>query len=335
VAEKIAVDKANSHRVRLPTGGEMPYIAWLSLKAEHLGAGDSGSDPVTSQLKQINLATAGILQPTPDASTSFQVLMHTGPESMQVDRIRVAMQPDPTGLMDSFVSGGEPLTLAARISGPIKTAYPEGLPEAPVAEGEAPPPILPMPSTGWRTDGEANILVIADADMLKDQWWVNIQNFFGQQIAQPTANNSDFLINSLDNLTGNSDLISLRSRQGFERPFTRVEEIREASEARFRAEEEQLEQELAEAEKRLAELQSKKEGAVSSLIITPEERAEIDKFKQKRIETRKKLRDVKYSLKKDIDALGTRIKFYNFLVPLMVALAGIAFWIYRSTAKAS
>ncbi|MFT7486727.1 MAG: ABC-type uncharacterized transport system involved in gliding motility auxiliary subunit, partial [Candidatus Paceibacteria bacterium] len=169
----------------------------------------------------------------------------------------------------------------------------------------------------------------------KDQWWVNIQNFFGQQIAQPTANNSDFLINSLDNLTGNSDLISLRSRQGFERPFTRVEEIREASEARFRAEEEQLEQELAEAEKRLAELQSKKEGAVSSLIITPEERAEIDKFKQKRIETRKKLRDVKYSLKKDIDALGTRIKFYNFLVPLMVALAGIAFWIYRSTAKAS
>jgi len=177
--------------------------------------------------------------------------------------------------------------------------------------------------------------VVADADMLKDEWWVNIQNFFGQRIASPTANNSDLLINSLDSMTGNSDLISLRSRRGFERPFTRVEEIRAASEERFREEEQKLEAELAEAEKRLTELQSKKEGAVSSLIITPEERAEIERFRQKRIETRKKLRDVKFSLKKDIDALGTRVKMANFLVPLLVALAGIAFWVIRSTSKAS
>ena len=335
VGEKIAVDKLNAHRVRLPSGSDMAYIAWLNLNAANLDSGDSGGDPVTSQLKKIHMATAGILEQTPDATTQFQELIHTGPESMQVDRIRVAMQPDPEGLMKSFVSGGKSLTLAARISGPIQTAYPDGRPEVAVPEGAEAPPVLPMPAEGWKTEGEAQIIVIADADMLQDSWWVTFQNFFGRRIATPTANNSDLLINSLDNLTGNSDLIGLRSRQGFERPFTRVEAIRESSEERFREEEQKLQAELAEAEQRLAELQSKKEGAVGSLIVTPEERAEIDKFQVKRVETRKKLRDVKYSLKKDIDALGTRIKLFNYLVPALVGLLGIAFWLFRSTSKAS
>ena len=59
-------------------------------------------------------------------------------------------------------------------------------------------------------------------------------------------------------------------------------------------------------ERRLTELQSKKEGAVSSLIITPEEREEIERFQEKRLETRKKLRDVKYEMNAEIEALGRR-----------------------------
>jgi ABC-type uncharacterized transport system involved in gliding motility auxiliary subunit len=169
--------------------------------------------------------------------------------------------------------------------------------------------------------------------MLRDDWWVNIANFLGQRIAQPTANNADLLLNALDNLTGNSALMSLRSRQGFERPMTRVEDIRRRTEERFREEEQRLQAELEEAERRLTELQSKKEGAVSSLIITPEEREEIERFQEKRLETRKKLRDVKYEMNAEIDALGTRIKFFNFLVPALVALAGVALWAFRSFSK--
>ncbi len=335
VGEKIAADKGNAHRVRMPDG-EMPYVAWLDLNEQNLGAGDdaSGKDPVISMLKKINMATAGILKPTADATTKFEPMIQTGTESMQVDRIRAAMRPDPKGMLDSFVSEDTPLTLAARISGPIKSAYPDGPPEVPVKEGE---PVLPefTPDGGWKKEGTGQIIVIADADMLQDRWWVNLQNFFGQMIASPTSNNSDLLINSLENLTGNSDMISLRSRQGFERPFTRVDAIRQQSEERFREEETKLQLDLNEAETRLAELQSKKEGAVSSLIITPEERDEIEKFQAKRIETRKQLREVKFSLKKDIDALGTSIKFYNFLIPILVALLGLGFWIVRSNTKAA
>ncbi|MFT7670704.1 MAG: ABC-type uncharacterized transport system involved in gliding motility auxiliary subunit [Planctomycetota bacterium] len=326
VGEKIAVDKDNAHKVRLPTGGELDYLAWLNLNESNV----DGDDTVTSELKKLHMATAGILEQSPGATTEFQVLVHTSKNSMQVDRIRVAMRPDPEGLMDSFVSGGEELTLAARVGGKAQSAYPDGPPEIPVVEGEEPLAPLATPVDGWKTEGDVQIIVISDSDMLQDNWWVNLQNFFGNRIASPTANNSDLLINSLDNLTGNSDLISLRSRTGFERPFTRVDEMRKESEDRYREEEQRLQAELEEAERKIAELQTQKEGAVTSLIVTPEQRAEIEKFRVTRLETRKKLRDVKHSLKKDIEALGIKIKVLNFLVPLLVAFLGLFMWLYNS-----
>jgi ABC-type uncharacterized transport system involved in gliding motility auxiliary subunit len=326
VPEKVAADRENAHKVRLPTGGELDYLVWLNIRKDDITA----DDPVTSELNKLHLATAGILNPTPDATTSFQPLVQTSDNAMMVDRIRVAMRPDPEGIWDSFVSGGERLTLAARIGGTARTAYPDGPPEPAAVEGEAPPQPILEPAGGWKSEGDIQVIVIADSDMLADNWWVNLQNFFGNRIASPTANNSDLLINSLDNLTGNADLISLRSRTGFERPFTRVETMRKESEERYREEEQQLQLELEEAERKISELQNQKEGAVSSLIVTPEQRAEIDKFKAKRVETRKKLRDVKHSLKKDIEGLGVWIKLLNFMVPLLIALLGLGAWIYST-----
>ena len=114
VAEKIATDKQNAHRVRLPgSGTEMPYIAWLNLNDEHV----ESSDPVISELKKLHLATAGILQAKPGATTTFAPLLTTGPETMQVDRIRVAMRPDPEGVLDSFVNEDKEIVLAARVNG--------------------------------------------------------------------------------------------------------------------------------------------------------------------------------------------------------------------------
>lgn len=329
VAEKVVADKDGAHRVRLPQGGDLDYLVWLNLSKDNV----EEEDPVTAELSKLHMATAGALQPLPDAATDFQSLVQTSENSMLVDRIRVAMRPDPEGIMDGFISGGEALTVVARVGGMAQTAYPDGPPEAAVAEGEEPPLPLMPPADGWKTEGEIQVIVVSDADMLQDNWWVNLQNFFGNQIASPTANNSDLLINSLDNLSGNTDLISLRSRTGFDRPFTRVDEMRKESEERYRAEEQQLQLELEEAERKISELQTQKEGAVSSLIITPEQRAEIDKFKAKRVDTRKKLRDVKHSLKKDIEALGVWVKLLNFMVPLLVALLGLASWIYSTQRK--
>ncbi|MCB9916635.1 MAG: Gldg family protein [Planctomycetes bacterium] len=334
VLEKLAADREHAERVAI-NSGDAPYPIWLNLPAELFNP----DDPVTADLKKIRMATPGVLRPVDGAATSFERLIWTGKESMEVDRMKVVMGHSPSSvetILNEFVPLEQELVLAARVSGDIKTAYPDGPPEPVAVEGETPPPAPVAPAGGWKQVGKLQCIVVADADMLADNWWVRVMDFLGQRIAQPNANNADLVINALDNLSGNEDLIALRSRQSFERPFTRVEKMRDDADARFREEEQALQTELENAQKKIDELQTTQEGAVSSLILTPEARAEIERYRQVEKDTRKKLRDVKHSLTKDIEALGTRLKVLHIvLLPFALVLSTFAAYFLLAGRKRS
>jgi ABC-type uncharacterized transport system involved in gliding motility auxiliary subunit len=250
---------------------------------------------------------------------------------MLIDRMNVALYPDPDRLLNDFVPSGERLALAARVSGPAKTAFPGGdpTPDATPTDGdsaEAAPAAVPGVA-----EGQINVLLVADADMLADRWWVRPINFLGRRYASPNANNADFLVNAIDNMSGSSDLISLRSRPSFARPFGKVAEIRKNAEERYREQEQQLEQKLQDVEKRINDLQAQKEGGVSAMILTPEQREQIELAREEQLNTRKKLREVKHSLQREIDSLGTWIKTLNILIiPLSVAALALAGGFVRS-----
>lgn len=170
---------------------------------------------------------------------------------------------------------------------------------------------------------DVNVIVVADVDLLSDRLWVQVQNFFGRRIPSAFANNGDFVINALDNLSGSAELISVRSRATFTRPFTRVEALRAEAEARFRATEQRLQNELAETERKLEELQSAREDA-GDLLLTPEQQAEIERFIDQRARIRQELRAVQRELDEDIERLGTLLKTLNIgLVPLALMVAGM------------
>jgi ABC-type uncharacterized transport system involved in gliding motility auxiliary subunit len=327
--QKVVGDRLNAQRVVM---GNQPveYVAWL-----RLGEGEVNSDdPVTSNLtKEINMATAGALRALPGASTSFTPIIETSSESMEIDRLQVALQPNPTSLLESFLPGGSPLTVAARVSGPATSAYPDGPPEGAPESEDAPAEEEAVPHRA-ASEQDINVVLIADADMLEDRWWVNVQNFFGNRIAIPSANNADLVINVLDNLSGSNDLISLRSRARFNRPFDRVAEIRRVAEDRFRNKEQELEQRLRETEEKINELQSQKEGGVSAIILSPEQQAEIEAFRAERLDTRKELREVKHQLKKDIERLGSQLKLLNiFVLPLVLPALIALLAMMRSRAR--
>ena len=327
--QKVVGDRLNAQRVVM---GNQPveYVAWL-----RLGEGEVNSDdPVTSNLtKEINMATAGALRALPGASTSFTPIIETSSESMEIDRLQIALQPNPTSLLESFLPGGSPLTVAARVSGPATSAYPDGPPEGAPESEDAPAEEEAVPHRAT-SEQDINVVLIADADMLQDRWWVNVQNFFGNRIAIPSANNADLVINVLDNLSGSNDLISLRSRARFNRPFDRVAEIRRVAEDRFRNKEQELEQRLRETEEKINELQSQKEGGVSAIILSPEQQAEIEAFRAERLDTRKELREVKHQLKKDIERLGSQLKLLNiFVLPLVLPALIALLAMMRSRAR--
>ena len=284
------------------------------------------TDVITSGLSSINVATAGYLQPKKGAGVTFEPLLQTSTASAPIPAERFVMLNDPSTLLQGFRPTGQRYTLAARVTGDVKTAFPAG------------PPAGVQPSAGERplkaSTKPLDLVVVADSDLLGDFLWVREQNLFGQRIVQPWANNGDFVANALDNLAGSDDLISVRGRAAFTRPFTRVEQLRAQADTRFRAKEQELENQLHETEDKLTALQSRRNDK-SALILTPEQEQELEHFQQEKLTIRKQLRAVRLSLDQDIDRLGNTLKILNIVV-VPAAFAGIALlWGWRRRRKAA
>lgn len=180
------------------------------------------------------------------------------------------------------------------------------------------------------SESMANILVFADSDLLSDRLWVQVSQFLGQRIPQPFANNGDLVINSLDNLSGGADLVNIRSRGRYSRPFTRVLDLQREADDRLRVEEAELLDRIAESEEALAELNQTEDGQPLGQI-TPEMQTEIDRFNEELLQTRRRLRDVRYQLTEDIERLGANLKLINTaLIPALLTILMLVAYFTRT-----
>jgi ABC-type uncharacterized transport system involved in gliding motility auxiliary subunit len=345
---KVVADGARAQRVQMGAGSPesaTDYIIWLRVAADNPDGSDfSPTDPVTANLKQLNLATAGALKPIAGATTRFSPLVRSSAESELLDTATVRAMAQPQDLLRSFHPGGEKFFIAARLSGPAKSAFPKGAPNEPMASGAIPPPPL------FAHIGDAkniNVIVMADSDLFDDRFWVQVQNVQGQRMAVPTADNAAFVINAAENMMGSSDLISLRTRARSDRPFTVVQELQRQAESRFLAEAQSLQQKVSEAEGHLRDLQGEGGGEhaapkgqqanANGEMLSPAQQAEIEKFRRQLVESRAALRQVQANLRSDVERLGARLAFINIaLVPILVAafVIGLAWLRRRNRVKA-
>lgn len=335
VEGKIAGDRAAARRVNAGTETRVravDYLAWLALRPQNFDQGDI----LTADTNLIQMASAGILKRKADAGTTVTPLIQTSPQAMEIDVDAVKLAPDPVSLLANFKSGETPLMLAARISGKVKTAFPDGPPPAEAAEssdGERKPAAAPPAPHLTESKEPVNLVVIADTDLLEDRFWAQVQDFFGQRLAIPFASNGDFVVNAVDNLLGDNALIGLRSRGQSARPFTLVQDIQRDAETRFRAKERELTEKLQETQKKLNELQSQSsEGGRNILSRTQQET--IDQFRADLLETRRELRAVQQNLRQDIRNLEALVKFVNIaLMPLLIALVALFIGLARQRTR--
>lgn len=229
---------------------------------------------------------------------------------------RFAFLPDSSSLLEGFKRSGERYVIAARLHGKLSSAFPDGLAGSDSKVLKA-------------SEHDANVILVADTDLLADPLWVRTQNVFGQPFFVAWANNGDFVANALDNLGGSADLISIRGRQSFFRPFTRVEALRHQADEQLRAKEQELDRELQETERQLTDLQAARKGS-GSLVLSPEQEAELQRFQQQRMRIRQELREVKRGLDIEIERLGSVLKVVNIaLVPTLLALGALVIAIVR------
>jgi ABC-type uncharacterized transport system involved in gliding motility auxiliary subunit len=287
------------------------------------------SDVVTASLEKINLATAGALSAHPGAKTLFEPLLLSSASAALIPTQRFNALVDPSTLRDGFKPTGVHYALAARVTGPVQSAFPQGPP--PDVKPAAGPPIAHL----TKTSVPANIVVVADTDLLTDYLWVQTRELFGQRVQQAFANNGDFVANILDNLSGSSALISVRGRATFSRPFERVDALRRRADDRLRAKAMELQAELQQTETKLTELQGKRNDQ-SSLMLSPEQEAELKKFVAEKARVRKELRETQRGLDVEINRLETWLKVLNIAVaPLIVALAGVIILSLRRRRRAA
>lgn len=284
------------------------------------------NDIVSGQLQVMNMSSVGSLQAAADAITYFEPLISTTNQTMLMGTGFFREMGDPTLLMDEFVSEDRAHVVAARVSGPARSAFPDGPPVEPA--GEDADEMATSAPTGHLSAsvGDIGIIVVADTDVLADRMWAQSQQILGQRVINAFASNGDFVINALDNLSGSADLINIRSRGRYARPFTRVLALQRAADERLREEETNLLRRLSETEQQLMALNQ--EGATG---ITPAQEAEIDNFIQQQLETRRALRDVQYQLNREIDELGMLLKAINVaLIPTLLIVVALTIALMRS-----
>ena len=306
-------------------------------------------DVLSGGVERLHLASAGFLTKAEGATTQVSPILVTSPQAMQIAAEKFGMMPDPVGLLRAYKPEGKALILAARVAGTANSAFPDGAPkpakkeddkakdddkakqepgkEEPKAEAkdakpkdekaEAAPPAKPH-----KASGRVNAIVVADADLLNDQFWVEVREFLGQQMAIPNASNAAFVVNALDNLSGSESLIALRGRGAEDRPFKLVNELRRDAERRYREKEQALTAKLKDVQEQLAKLEKTGEGG--AVLVSESDRQAIEKFRADMLATRRELREVKRALREDIDRLDGWLKFTNIaLVPLLIGVGGL------------
>jgi len=312
MSDSILADANTALTVNAGNGGApVRHLAILGMQPDNFSA----EDVITSSLENINLATAGILQEVPGATTTLIPLITSSAYAMPMESLQFQFLSDPADLQRSFKPSGEQYLVAARLTGAAASAFPEGLEGV---EGES------IGSTK-----AINVVVVADTDLLTDRLWVQVQNFFGRRLAAPFADNGAFVVNALDNMTGSSALISVRSRGRYSRPFDVVLGLKREAEARYLESANNLQARLTETEQKLSELQRSKEEQ-NLLTLSPEQQSALEQFQNQKVEIRKQLRDVRHQLDKDIEALGTSLKFINIaLVPILLTLLVLVLYYLR------
>lgn len=316
------------------------YVPWFKLGVDNLNQ----KDPVTSGLEHVDFATAGALRFKSGATTTFTPLIVSSQDSSLIETKELVGNLDPEKFFRDFKPSGENFVLAARITGPVRTAFPDGPPALNLskakegdAEKDAKTPKLP-------TEGEVekwtyaplkksvkpiNVIVVADTDLLHNSRWTMVGDFYGHQVHTPVASNGEFTINALENLSGNEDMISLRSRGTSYRPFIRLQRLAQDAEQRYRSHAKELDDLIGAADMEIKNLQSQNMYEKEDAKMV--ERLEMIKaINKQKFQARKELREVQRKLREDIDALVGKLRFVNIaLMPILIGLLAMGIGVYR------
>jgi ABC-type uncharacterized transport system involved in gliding motility auxiliary subunit len=237
---------------------------------------------------------------------------------------------DPVKILAGFKPAGHGYVIAARVSGQLHSAFTGPPPEA---AGATRPKDFPAYIAA--TTAPAQMVVVADSDILANRFWVQTQDFFGQTQTTPFSDNGAFVANLTGTLTGSDALLGLRARGVTVRPFTRIDAMQRVAEAHFRRTEQELQTHLDDAQKQLTALRTGNGDKATTAVITEQQRQAMTKLESDMIDTRARLRQVQFDLRRDIQSLEDEVRLIDVAaVPILLVAFAVILGIVRARRRA-
>ena len=328
---KVVVDRLSARKV-LPEAGNrlIEYLPWLELRGPSLDR----RSPITSSIEVVAVASAGHISASKEALIKISPLIVSSPGSNLISAKKVQGFRNPKNLLREFTPGDGQYTIAARVNGTVNSSFPKGLTEKrgdQAGNGKKDTKPIRSPNKALKKSSQPlDVIVVADADILADRFWVIKRDFAGQKVPVATANNGDFVLNAIEYLSGGSNLMALRGRGTASRPFEVLGNIQQIASQRFEDKERQLRQTLLNTEKKLREVRQKNpEG--SGAVVSKNDQRTMEKMQREILKLRSELRKVRRSLTNEYESLEMRLWFFNIaLVPLVLTAFLIILAIARS-----
>ncbi len=297
---------------------------------------------ITSELNQVRVMLPGVLERTDsgegESKITYTPLVTTTDRgnSWTVSSPYELMRPDYSRILSRFVDGSEPVVMAYQLTGRFESSFPDGIEVAEPdsgggdqAEGEDAPAVRTV--TGLtESSADGVVVVVADVDMITDSAAYQ-RTFFGAMAV--AGDNSSLLLNAIEDMSGSSALISIRSRGNFSRPFTVVDEIELQAEQETAVEAAKINAAIAgfqqELNEKLSSLKADESALIQSTILI--EKREIE---TKIAGAQRDLRLIKSKRRKEIEALGSTLRnFCTLPGPGMILLIAIAIGIRRKVIR--
>jgi len=282
--------------------------------------GINREDVVSAQADNLLMAFTGAFLGTPADGLTKTVLIKSSKNSQLVEAMTASFAGGQ--IASNFNASGTEYPLAVRLAGKFKTAFPEGKPKPSTTPAEPKPNESPAES-GLKESAQPNtVVLIGDSDMIQDPLAVRELQAIGQRLIMPLNSNLSFAQSVVEQLAGDSNLIAVRSRASRERPFSVVQKMQADADANYRTKIKELEQNLAETQRKVNELQQSKD-AGQRFILSPEQQQELVSFRKKEADAKVQLKEMRKKLRVEIDSLENRIKWLNIAgMPIAVVLTG-------------
>ncbi|MCP4179787.1 MAG: hypothetical protein GY756_18665 [bacterium] len=313
--EQVVISPDNAYNpTNNPLGREHPAI--LNFTNKYF----DNNSIVMSGLNKINMVFSGAFTLNPIQGIKKTVLMKTSRYSELFNNFSFYIPSE--DIIMNFKSTNIPQNLVVQLTGNFKTAFPDGISKTRLNKGKN--------NAGEKqltaSSKPGAIILAGDVDMLFNPFIVAKQQIYDKTVIAPINNNLDFVLNAVDQLSGDTNIMNIRTRTRTEYQFKKFEDIINSTKEKYRKKTSELQEKLKRTESYIKTLESESNNEAVNL----DKLNAIQKFKKEAKKTRNGLKELRIQLRENVVSIKMWLKLLNIaLIPILLSILGIIIGLKR------